>query len=389
MDWASLINTGLNIYGMSQAGKASDNATAAASEVAKGQLALSKEALDWYKKTYADEAPIRQAAADRQNAISDAQLKGMNFAIGQAEELDAYNKATFRPVEQRLVQEAQAYDTPERRMAAAASAAADQDVSAAATRQANDRALARAGVAPGSAKALAVAEDAALGQSVARGSSMTNAVRQTEQQGYARLADVANLGKGIATQQATQQGIATSTGNSSANTAGQALGSATSGSGLMSSGFNTAINANNSAGNLFNSVASSQRQDDQMLLTGIGQIGRSFAISDEGKKKGTGKMANAAQALKEVEATPVHDGWKYDPAKGGPDDGGQPHTGPMAQDVRRTMGDKTAPGGKAIDLVSMNGKMLLAVQALAKEVKALKKAAATDRAEDRNELEAA
>lgn len=383
-DWTSLLNTGLNIYGMTQAGNAAEGATAAASAVAQGQLALSKEALDWYKKTYADEAPTRQAAADRQNAISDAQLKGMNFAIGQAEELDAYNKATFRPVEQRLVQEAQAYDTPERRAAAAASAAADVDVSAAATRQANDRALARAGVAPGSAKAMAIAEDAAVKQSVGRGASMTNAVRQTEQQGYARMADVANLGKGIATQQATQQGIASTSGNSSAATAGQALGSATSGTSLMNTGFQTASNAANSAGNLFNSVASSQRQDDQLLMTSIGQIGKSYAISDKGKKKGTGKMADAAQALKEVEATPVHEGWQYDPAKGGPDDGGQPHTGPMAQDVRRTMGDKAAPGGKAIDLVSLNGKMMAAIQALAKDVKALKRAEAKD-----EELEAA
>ena len=40
-------------------------------------------------------------------------------------------------------------------------------------------------------------------------------------------------------------------------------------------------------------------------------------ISDRKLKSGTGHMANAAKALKQIEQTPVHDGWTYDPAKGG------------------------------------------------------------------------
>ena len=69
------------------------------------------------------------------------------------------------------------------------------------------------------------------------------------------------------------------------------------------------------------------------------------------------------------------DGWSYDPAKGAPDDGGQKHTGPMAQQVRRTMGDQVAPGGKAIDIPSLNGKMMAAIQALSKQVKTLQRSA--------------
>lgn len=62
------------------------------------------------------------------------------------------------------------------------------------------------------------------------------------------------------------------------------------------------------------------------------------------------------------------DGWSYDPAKGGPDEGGRKHTGPMAADVQASMGDAVAPGGKVINLVDMNGKLLAGMQALTKRV---------------------
>lgn len=80
-------------------------------------------------------------------------------------------------------------------------------------------------------------------------------------------------------------------------------------------------------------------------------------------------MVSTAKALAQVEGTPVHDGWRCDPAKGGVDDGGKAHTGPMAQRVRQTLGEAAAPGGKSIDPVTMNGRMLAAVQALSKRVK--------------------
>ena len=41
----------------------------------------------------------------------------------------------------------------------------------------------------------------------------------------------------------------------------------------------------------------------------------------------------------------------------------------MAQDVQKNMGDKVAPGGKVIDMVSMNGITMGAVQELAKRLK--------------------
>lgn len=45
----------------------------------------------------------------------------------------------------------------------------------------------------------------------------------------------------------------------------------------------------------------------------------------------------------------------------------RPKVGPMAQDVRKELGEEQAPGGTQLDLVSMNGTMMAAIQQLAKD----------------------
>lgn len=61
--------------------------------------------------------------------------------------------------------------------------------------------------------------------------------------------------------------------------------------------------------------------------------------------------------------------WFYKPGEG--DD--QPHSGPMAQEVRQHFGEETAPGGKSIDLQSMNGATMAAIKHLGTQVETLGK----------------
>jgi hypothetical protein len=113
-------------------------------------------------------------------------------------------------------------------------------------------------------------------------------------------------------------------------------------------------------------------------IIGAGMDGMSsfMSLSDKRKKKGTGTPADADKALDEVMATPVHEGWEYDETKGAPaGSGGVKHRGPMAQDVRKTMGEKAAPGGKVIDFIEVNGKLMAAMQGLAKRVEQVEQAA--------------
>jgi len=366
------------------------------------QAQIGRDALDWSKQIYADQAPDRLGAARRDQTIADSQVGQMNFANDQARELDAYSKTTFRPVEASLVQDAQTFDSPERRMAAASAAAADVNMSTDSARRAADRALGRSGVMPGTAKAMALQQDMATAQGRAVGGAMTGATRFTEQQGHTRMQDAAALGRGLLPIQAGQQSLAAGAGNAAVASGNSALGATMAGNAGVQQGFNTAQQGIGGAGNLFNSQAQIANQTTQTKLNkkgqtmdAIGGIASTLAknvnwgktadfvgslFSDINVKSGTGKMLSGEKAVRQIEATPVHEGWEYDPAKGGPDDGGMPHDGPMAQDVQRNMGDDVAPGGKVIDIVSMNGRMMAAIQQLSKEVKALKRPTQTARA---------
>lgn len=350
---------------------------------AEASAQVSRDALNWFQQEYARTAPDRAAAEQRANAVSDAQLTGMRTATRLAEEADQRNKTVFQPLEDKLVGDAKTYDTPERRAEAAARAAADVEGSFGIAQADLNRALMRSGADP--AASASMLQQAALAKAKARAGATTGAAQNIEQQGYARMMDAASLGRGLPGTQATQQQIATQSGNSSAANAQQALQAQMSGAGLMSQGFNTALQGNAQAGQLYGQVANLQAQqsNNDGLWGAIGGVAGSMLggpaggvlmkslTSDRNVKKNTGKPADADKALAEVNALPVEEGWQYDLAKGGPDDGGVRHTGPMAQDVRAVMGEKTAPGGKAIDVVSMNGKILAGMQALTKRVKKL------------------
>ncbi len=62
--------------------------------------------------------------------------------------------------------------------------------------------------------------------------------------------------------------------------------------------------------------------------------------------------------------------WKYRDG----DDTSEMHVGPMAQDIRKNFGEEYAPGGKKIDLISLNGASMSAIAELAREQDKLKKA---------------
>ena len=209
------------------------------------------------------------------------------------------------------------------------------------------------------------------------------ATRGVEQQGWARMSDAAALGKGTVGNQATQQQIATSAGGAGVSAGAGGIQAATSGVPTMQAGFNTGTQALQTAGQLFGQVGqlqSTTRGQDYNLLGSVygSYMSKSNMLrSSKAVKKGTGNVTDGKKELDQVMATPVDAGWQYDPAKGGADDGGQLHTGPMAQNVRATMGDQVAPGGEVIDMKQMGGKLMAAIQAINRDVAELRDQLAT------------
>jgi hypothetical protein len=372
----SAVVGGVSSYNASkQAGRAADQQAA----LGDASIQLGRDQFDWFVKEYEKTAPERAAAVERDGKVADAALDGMTFATGEAKRLSTRNQTVFEPLQDKIVSDAQAYDTPERREAEAARATADVEGAFGRSQKSNTRAMMRGGFVPGGAAAAALMQDASLQKAKMVAGATGEATRNVEQQGYARRMDAVGLGMGILGSQATQQNIATSSGNSAVSAGNSAVNVNQSGAGLMQTGFNGAQNGIANAGSLYGQAFDMQKYGNSQEQSAINQWGKGagyWAASDEDIKTGTGKVTDGKDELAQVNATPVEKDWKYDPAKGGPDDGGQPHTGPMAQDVRATMGNKVAPGGKQIDLVSMNGKTMAAVQALSKQVTGLERAVA-------------
>lgn len=79
--------------------------------------------------------------------------------------------------------------------------------------------------------------------------------------------------------------------------------------------------------------------------------------------KASGTNWRGAQAYKGIKNTELYS-WSYKAGEGTPGI----KTGPMAQDVRRNLGEEVAPDGKSIDLQSMNGALMAAIQHLGGKV---------------------
>lgn len=341
-------------------------------QAAQTNAAISKEALDYYKakdiadKPYRDEAIKLALDQARTQADTSAKQNAM------ADETYNYTKGTFRPLEQKIASDALGYDTPERRNAEAAQAQADVGTAADAARLNMARDVASRGGDVNSGNFAAGAARLSLGQAASAASAGNMARKSVEAVGAAKLADAANLGRGIASTNATQTQLGLNAGNSAVANSQVPLNIGANQVQQNNQTSSTAIQGNSSAGNLMLGQYQAQNAAENSNSGGMGALGNvagalitKLPFSDKNmkdKKKPVGSKASLAAVRK----IPVSS-WKYKAGSKG-DDGRQTHVGPMAQDVQASLGDATAPGGKRLDLISMNGHLLNAVKELDKKV---------------------
>jgi len=344
------------------------------------QAALSKEQLDWAKQIYAETAPDRAKAIARAGEVSDAQLASMKQNDAISKDYWDYQKGTFRPLEQGIVDAATKYDTAERRDAESAQAQADIG-SASDTARANlANELTSRGGDVNSGNFTASLANASVREAATKAAAGNAARKNVELQGYARKMDAANLGRNLASNQATSAGVALNAGNSSANNTASTGNITAQGNQIMNQGYGGAQQGLSGAASTYGSLANIQNQananDNAWMGAAGGALGMyagssagsaqiSKALSDKNAKKNI-KRVSGKHSLAAFRKMPVSS-WKYKKGRG---DGGN-HTGPMAQDVKKGLGDATAPGGKMIDMISMAGHTINAIKELDKRVAGL------------------
>lgn len=348
-------------------------------DAALAQANLSKEYLDWFKQFYAETAPSRATATEKANKVSDAQLAAMEKQTALTDDYAKYNRETFRPLEQGIVADANAYSTPERTAANVARAEADVQSGFDSAQGQSQRSLSRMGVNPSSGKSLALSNQLNIGKAAALAGAANKARLDTETIGRAMKMDAASLGRNLPATQATSAGLAVNQGNAAVSNGMQSGNINAQGANIMTTGFNGASNTMGSAGSLYGQQAQIQQQSNNNgALGALGSVAGQFLggplaaamyASDKKAKKNIKKVSGKASlaALKEI---PVSN-WDYKAGKG---DGGN-HTGPMAQDVRKGLGNSVAPGGKMIDMISMAGHQINAIKELDKRLAKVEKRA--------------
>lgn len=349
---------------------APDNSGVNAAALANAEL--SRETMDFYREIYAEQTPAREAAAKLATEVANQQMASSKQNDAIAKDYWDYQKNTFRPLEQGIVADAEAYDTAARRESEAGTAVADVGMQAQLAREAQTRQQQRMGVNPNSGVAVSMQSALSLGEAAAKAGAAGAARKNVETIGVARKMDAASLGRGLPSAQATSASVALQGGNNAVANAAAPLQQASAGAGLVGQGAQIAGNLNSSAGQMYGQASNAQSQANATNAGTLGTLGTIAGtalmfMSDENKKEGI-KPVTDEEALAAVEKTPVSS-WKY---KAGEGDGGQ-HVGPMAQHVRKSMGDKAAPGGKVVDLITMNGVTMAGVAALSRKVDKLSK----------------
>jgi hypothetical protein len=245
----------------------------AAKTTAAAQERIAQNTLNFYKQQYEEFKPSIQQMLQTELSI-------MGENKDRAAEYAAYEKSTFRPVEQALVDQAKNYNTEAKREELARTASSDVAQAFGNVREQQNRQLAAAGIRPNSGRFAALNQTMLTQEALARAGAQNSARSMAEDKGTALMYDAAGLGRNLATNASTAYGVSLNAGQGGRQ-------SAMAGGQIMGQGFQGAINANNgaiggygAAGNIYGQEFNArmqgynaQQEAAGAFYGGLGQIG--------------------------------------------------------------------------------------------------------------------
>jgi len=276
-------------------------AAESATEVGKMQRDTAMEYLNFSKEQYAD-------FKDDLKEIAQAQKKIMSDTAARGEEYAAYERETFRPLEKRLVSEAEAYATPAKQEELASQGMADVAQAYQMQRQQALDTMAKYGINPNSARFAAINAQLGQGEAAARAGVATKSRIAAEEMGRARLYDAAALGRGLASNATSAAGTAVAAGTSAGGSfqaPGEYMSKSYGQTGQMLGGASSSFGtAGNIYGQEFNSRMqgyNAQQQAKGDMMSGVGKAvgmwaGGGFAMpfADGGETKRLGRKGKVS-----------------------------------------------------------------------------------------------
>lgn len=322
--------------------------------------------------------------AANQAALLPYQIQQMQFGLHAAEtafadsrEDRAYSlerRGHLTGLQDQMISDATDFNSGERGEQLAGDAMADVGLQYGQARQAQERSMQRMGVNPNSSKFAQGANQNSLGLASSQAAAGKAARDGARQEGYGLTDRATNALSGYPAMGMNTTSASTASGLAGIGAVNQAANGIQNGYGNISRGY---AGAAGTAGNIYgqqlsawNAGQQAASQEDANIWGAVGtaaaMYGGYLMFSDEDIKEDR-KKVDPELSLSMIKKIPASESWRY--KKGSEaDDGGRKHVGPMAQDVQASMGDDVAPGGKQIDLISLNGHTMNAIKALDKKV---------------------
>lgn len=360
-------------------GKSSGSAPSADPNIGKAALKQAETGEQWLK--FAEESfavsTSRQAELDAlTKQITEQQIGIAGEQAGWSRDDRERYETVFKPIEDKFIEDATSYATPERQAAAAAEARGDVQMASAAEREAAQRRMMAVGINPDSGRYRGIDRAGELGTALNSAGAANLARNNVRDKGLALTADVANLGRGLPSQSAQAASVGLSAGNSAAGNAGAANQQFINSTGVMGQGYQGAMagygGQASTLNQLYNSQLNSWAAENQAQGSAIGGIASGLGTaagmiwgSDENIKTDKKKLKEGA-ALEAVKDMRVEE-WNYAP---GVADAGR-HIGTYAQDFKKSTGKGD---GKTIAAQDAIGVTMGALKDLDRKVSRIAKA---------------
>lgn len=348
-------------------------------QAAQKQADLGQDWLSFAKDAF-EQSKARQETIDKQTADVMAQQQGVadQQLKWAQQDRDRYNNV-FVPAQDKFVNTAMNYDTPEKQEEAAAEASADVQNSAAKAQEAQARNAASMGVNPASGRYAGIDQNTVMNTALANAGAQNQARQLVRDKALGLQYQAANMGNMLPQQSNQTMGLGLGAGSDAIGLAQRNQQLFNGSTGIVNSGYAGAMSGyqgmSNSLNNLYgNQLSAWQAQNQQnaqkasglgSFLGGVAGIASSFLPSDKNLKTNKRRL-RAGAGLEAVNSMPI-DTWEYKP---GVADEGE-HIGTYAQDFKKATGKGD---GKTIPVVDAVGISMKAIQDLSKEVKNIERA---------------
>lgn len=241
-------------------------------DIGQQQLDVAKQQLEWEKDRARVQDPLIQRVVDQQIASGDANA-------ARAESQWQIYRNLFAPIEERIVKDANDFDSTERKERMAAEAVGDVARGYQGALDSNQRTMARMGVNPNSGRFQASTHEFNLGLAKDTAGAMNKARRNTELQGMAMRQSAAQFGRNMPSTGIATDAAALSAGNAATDNLATKAGLHNAGMNAAQSWFGGAVGTNTAAGNMMLNqyqgqlgAWQQQQQNRAAALSGLGSL---------------------------------------------------------------------------------------------------------------------